>query len=157
MIQKKSLKDAIQNPEIISVVGELLPIVSRDSKGLVGSQYYQSFPQKYSINGFSYVKIIQHSTMGAWNTTFIDILAVQGLGGNPGRIVISISSDASSTKSIAIFKSGNPEIRVYKDSQFIYLRNTYAYGENISIITNNNFPIIFEQMSESPSDATEVV
>ena len=26
MIQKKSLKDAIQNPEIISVVGELLPL-----------------------------------------------------------------------------------------------------------------------------------
>lgn len=141
----------------IEVVGGLLPVVSRDSKGLVGSQYYQSFPQDYNINGYSYAKIIQHSTMGSWNTTFIDILAVKGLGGNPGRIVISISSDASSTKSIAILKSGNPDIRVYKDSQFIYLRNTYAYGEKISITTNNKFPIIFENMSEAPSDATEVV
>ena len=32
MIQKKSLKDAIQNPEIISVVGGLLPIATDKAK-----------------------------------------------------------------------------------------------------------------------------
>lgn len=35
MIQKKSLKDAIQNPEIISVVGGLLPIADMNNRGLV--------------------------------------------------------------------------------------------------------------------------
>ena len=35
MIQKKSLKDAIQNPEIISVVGELLPVATNTQKGLM--------------------------------------------------------------------------------------------------------------------------
>ena len=35
MIQKKSLKDAIQNPEIISVVGGLLPIATRSQNGFL--------------------------------------------------------------------------------------------------------------------------
>jgi hypothetical protein len=157
MIQKKSLKDAIQNPEIISVVGGLLPIVSKDSNGLVSRSNYQSFPKNYSINGNKYAKIIQHSTMGAWNVTFIDIFAVRGLGGNPGRIIVAISSDSSSKKNISIVKSGNPDIRVYADSQFIYLKNTYVYGENISITSTTNFPIIFENMSEEPSGLTEIV
>lgn len=34
MIQKKSLKDAIQNPEIISVVGGLLPVANINNNGL---------------------------------------------------------------------------------------------------------------------------
>ena len=34
MIQKKSLKDAIQNPEIISVVGELIGTVTTEKSGL---------------------------------------------------------------------------------------------------------------------------
>ena len=37
MIQKKTLKEAIQNPEIISVVGELLPIVTSSKNGLCPS------------------------------------------------------------------------------------------------------------------------
>lgn len=77
------------------VVGGLLPIVSKDSNGLVSRSNYQSFPKNYSINGNKYAKIIQHSTMGAWNVTFIDIFAVRGLGGNPGRIIVAISSDSS--------------------------------------------------------------
>ena len=36
MIQKKSLKDAIQNPEIISVVGELIGTATNTKKGLNG-------------------------------------------------------------------------------------------------------------------------
>ena len=35
MIQKKSLKEAIKNPEIISVVGGLLPEVTVEKKGLM--------------------------------------------------------------------------------------------------------------------------
>ena len=38
MIQKKSLKDAIQNPEIISVVGGLLPTVTSKNNGLMDSK-----------------------------------------------------------------------------------------------------------------------
>ena len=37
MIQKKSLKDAIQNPEIISVVGGLLPISDFEHNGLMNA------------------------------------------------------------------------------------------------------------------------
>lgn len=37
MIQKKSLKDAIQNPEIISVVGGLIGTVTADKNGLMPS------------------------------------------------------------------------------------------------------------------------
>ena len=35
MIQKKSLKDAIQNPEIISVVGELIGTANANQDGLL--------------------------------------------------------------------------------------------------------------------------
>lgn len=41
MIQKKSLKDAIQNPEIISVVGELIGPVSSDNNGLMTPTLYK--------------------------------------------------------------------------------------------------------------------
>lgn len=47
MIQKKSLKDAIQNPEIISVVGELIGTVTSEKNGLMPS------------NGFIYRSSIQ--------------------------------------------------------------------------------------------------
>ena len=40
MIQKKSLKDAIQNPEIISVVRGLLPNVSKTQSGLMDKRLY---------------------------------------------------------------------------------------------------------------------
>lgn len=41
MIQKKSLKDAIQNPEIISVVGGLLGTASSTTNGLMSSSTYK--------------------------------------------------------------------------------------------------------------------
>ena len=44
MIQKKSLKDAIQNPEIISVVGGLLPEATSKNKGLMPSKYPYYYP-----------------------------------------------------------------------------------------------------------------
>ena len=94
--------------------------------------------------------------MGAWNATFIDILVVRGPGGNSGRIVIAISSDGSSTKNISIFKSGNPDAKILKDSQYIYIQKTYMYGVKVSITTTNNFPLILEGLSEVPADATEV-
>ena len=40
MIQKKSLKDAIQNPEIISVVGGLIGDATKDKSGLMTSKTY---------------------------------------------------------------------------------------------------------------------
>ncbi|WP_418946799.1 hypothetical protein [Phocaeicola plebeius] len=39
MIQKKTLKEAIKNPEIISVVGGLLPVVTNEKNGLCPSSY----------------------------------------------------------------------------------------------------------------------
>ena len=41
MIQKKFLKDAIQNPEIISVVGGLLGTASSTTNGLMSSSTYK--------------------------------------------------------------------------------------------------------------------
>ena len=41
MIQKKFLKDAIQNPEIISVVGVLLGTASSTTNGLMSSSTYK--------------------------------------------------------------------------------------------------------------------
>lgn len=41
MIQKKSLKEAIQNPEIISVVGGLLPAVTDYNNGLNTKENYR--------------------------------------------------------------------------------------------------------------------
>ena len=145
----------ISKEDLASVVGELLPIVSNEKNGLVSSYYSQSFPNYFNITT-TYLKLIQHSTMGAWNATFIDILVVRGPGGNSGRIVIAISSDGSSTKNISIFKSGNPDAKILKDSQYIYIQKTYMYGVKVSITTTNNFPLILEGLSEVPADATEV-
>ena len=39
MIQKKSLKDAIQNPEIISVVGGLIGMATAEKNGLQNRIY----------------------------------------------------------------------------------------------------------------------
>ena len=41
MIQKKSLKDAIQNPEIISVVGGLIGVATDDKDGLMPQGSYR--------------------------------------------------------------------------------------------------------------------
>lgn len=136
-------------------MGELLPVVSNEKNGLVDKNLYQSFPKDIAMNSI-YLKLIQHSTMGAWNTTFIDILAVQGLGDNPGRIVISISSDGGYDKAIRIFKTGNPSVKILKDSQFIYIQRTCIYRLIINVSSTNNFPLILESLSEVPADATEV-
>jgi hypothetical protein len=55
MIQKKSLKDAIQNPEIISVVGELIGTVDRYKNGLMpAGSFVKNYTLTFNGNGDGY-------------------------------------------------------------------------------------------------------
>lgn len=136
-------------------MGELIGTVTLDKNGLVDKNHYQFFTNKVEMNS-PYLKLIQHSTMGAWNTTFIDILVAQATGASCGRIVIVISSDNSEVKGISIFKSGNPTAKILKDSQFIYIQKTYQYRVIVNVSSTNNFPLILESLSDAPDDTTEV-
>ena len=87
MIQKKSLKDAIQNPEIISVVGGLLPQGTSTKRGLS----YSVLPKvregimdanliyKESIeDSFSIFKIVNGSTNVPYSTGMVCNLTRRG-------------------------------------------------------------------------------
>ena len=66
MIQKKSLKDAIQNPEIISVVGGLIGIANKDKGGLMSPFLYNSL---FTFSGYQsgYFKIhLDSDTVQEW-------------------------------------------------------------------------------------------
>lgn len=65
MIQKKSLKEAIQNPGIISVVGGLLPTATFNNKGILSSSAYRNIPQKINI-GKEYNAIRIADNLGKW-------------------------------------------------------------------------------------------
>lgn len=61
MIQKKSLKDAIQNPEIISVVGGLLGNATTDKDGLMKRNYVvRKLVNASNLNNYHMFKITGH-------------------------------------------------------------------------------------------------
>lgn len=57
MIQKKSLKDAIQNPEIISVVGGLLPMATLTGNGLMSLEDKQNMFKSMPTSGGKLIQI----------------------------------------------------------------------------------------------------
>lgn len=68
MIQKKSLKDAIQNPEIISVVGELIGIAASNKNGLVSKDW--CFPKGMAVTPEQEINNLEAGiySVGAGNT-----------------------------------------------------------------------------------------
>lgn len=98
MIQKKSLKDAIQNPEIISVVGELLPEFSESkSKGL-----------STLTNGGRITKTITGSTGEK------KILILKNFGGGP---VVEINIYSGGTVFSGLFYFSSNQIKIAKTSK----------------------------------------
>ena len=68
MIQKKSLKDAIQNPEIISVVGELIGVANSTQNGLVSKNW--CFPKGMAVTPEQEINNLEAGiySVGAGNT-----------------------------------------------------------------------------------------
>lgn len=68
MIQKKSLKDAIQNPEIISVVGGLIGVATSTQNGLVSKKW--CFPKGMAVTPEQEINNLEAGiySVGAGNT-----------------------------------------------------------------------------------------
>lgn len=108
MIQKKSLKDAIQNPEIISVVGELIGVVSIKNSGLYPARLSGLYTSDKSI------KITLSNIYGS--PAFRAFLYYAGEN-SLADIVIS------STKNIGYIRQvGNFNADVYIKDTIVYIR-----------------------------------
>ena len=68
MIQKKTLKEAIKNPEIISVVGELIGIATSTQNGLVSKKW--CFPKGMAVTPEQEINNLEAGiySVGAGNT-----------------------------------------------------------------------------------------
>lgn len=98
MIQKKSLKDAIQNPEIISVVGGLLPEATDSKKGV--------YPQGY-INTVKRISVPTEKeySLGTFNTpTGVAVyMAFKFIAGNGGDCLVATVSMGRSGATVPRF------------------------------------------------------
>ena len=103
MIQKKSLKDAIQNPEIISVVGGLLPEATNENKGLMStykSQYSNILIQP-SAGSTRYVKIAsihKINTEGVYSHLSALIIGGNNYVGHTAVSIVSLYDHMGSMK-----------------------------------------------------------
>lgn len=106
MIQKKSLKDAIQNPEIISVVGELVPEVTISKKGLMSPGKYKSSGR--SSLGVGYYKLAESPN---WYSHYAAILFAISPASTEGNIIVIDWRGTSYNKNRLV--GNNQNIKLY--------------------------------------------
>ena len=157
MIQKKSLKDAIQNPEIISVVGELLPLATDNAKGLMSSIAFIFSSTKVDNN--SNGGVINTLNFSMINNSSVILRLVCGRGDGQNAIVfLSIcrnSSGVYSAKRMSFVhdKTGNFKsfgVVCYKDDT-VYVRWGHfdAGSYQILALSNTTFKGVLNSPSES--------
>ena len=154
MIQKKSLKEAIQNPEIISVVGGLIGTATTNKDGL--KPKYEAAIQNVNVSTISsglYTKITaDENTVILWKRTQYNTV--------PG--VIFLSRGNNNTKSIgkAVSILGNFNLststKIYVDSDGFYLQVQYSDYARNSFYPFSSSPISITQNVELPETAVEV-
>lgn len=138
-------------------VGGLLPNVSLSKNGLYPSEKFQFIPTKYNIDAGKALKIINHNAMGKWSSDFIEINCGRGNGTLVGKVLITISSNNDTIKGISAIKVGNTEdLEVYKDGEYVYVKNTYMYNVNVTIQATDVYHIEADGNIDLPSDAVKV-
>ena len=157
MIQKKSLKEAIQNPEIISVVGGLLPEANISSKGLMSplQSNINSIIDIKNLTDDNYYKILSISNS--------DILSVKFLVARGNSIVYySLFAYFGGNGLVtSVVKTGNDysvDLEFYYAKNvdrydFIYRRKSNHSGVFKIECTNKINELYNEKLLEKPSDA----
>lgn len=158
MIQKKSLKDAIQNPEIISVVGELLPEATITSNGILSNKLRACLNYPLMNNGSVYNKIYE---LTGFNGTVNCIFAI---GRDNSNNLSNLFMTFNNSKFTVISKNGNSLKAYYKkegDLNRYFFQPISSYGYIIcNIITDEYYASIkFEDVSASVSlsELTEIL
>lgn len=143
MIQKKSLKDAIQNPEIISVVGGLLPLASKEQNGLMSksdkiiqfknikSGNYPLFKILYSTEYWSRnVSFIYGCNEGVLFAFLIGLYVQDRI--TPGRVFIKWLTEKDS------------KIKIYRkdDAIYLYITNEHTAPNVVFIQSSTGFELV---------------
>ena len=160
MIQKKSLKEAIQNPEIISVVGELLPEASLTNKGTITPSIYcklQSFviPNNASDEYYEVVAGLKSS-----QSITLEISGTSSVSSINLRVVFINSSTKGLTGTI-LEKDGDSDIisfYINRTSKVIYVRRSAGFVSSIRVVatTDNSVKLLMNKYSGSIEDLTLV-
>lgn len=156
MIQKKTLKEAIQNPEIISVVGELIGNVSQSKVGLATSVLFKAAGSCFLVANNYSLKIERDNNINC--PVLINITAFDGpswsSNSKPLKVCLSIPYDSGNIQKIYaknLLDGGN--MKIYKDESFnLYIKcmNTYSTVFAIEIIQSKE---AYKKISTiSPSD-----
>lgn len=164
MIQKKSLKDAIQNPEIISVVGELIGNVSQSKDGLATRVLFKAAGSCFLVANSSSLKIERDNNINS--PVLINITAFDGPSWSPNskplKVCLSIPYDSGSIQKIYaknLLDGGN--MKIYKDESFnLYIKcmNTYSTVFAIEIIqSNESYKKISIISSSAIPDSSELI
>ena len=148
MIQKKSLKDAIQNPEIISVVGGLLPVVNGETKGL--SQYQKYF---YLLNNKTY-KIRYPNVADVYRPILYRFIILQS--GTGAYINAILDGYRTGSKMAKLVLGYNSFIALYyklsSNNIYEYLCKTESNGVSLLVIDTSSNNIDIQETSESLED-----
>lgn len=146
MIQKKTLKEAIQNPEIISVVGGLLPVVNGTTKGL--SQYQKYF---YLLANKTY-KIRYPNASDVYKPVLYKFIILQS--GTGGYINAILNGYKNGIKMAKLLIGYNSFITLYyklsSDNVYEYLCTTSSNGGALLAIDTYSDNIEIKESSESP-------
>ena len=152
MIQKKSLKEAIQNPEIISVVEGLLPEVILTKKGVVGKNTLESKSLPVGNNDILYQLTNNGDTIGHTISALI-------IGYCTKAFILTINSTIKDYSDLEIKKiSGNvSSLEFYCDGTAIYFKKKSSVTGicSLTLITNNAGPYFKPLFTPALSNNTE--
>lgn len=153
MIQKKSLKEAIQNPEIISVVGGLLPTVTEKKNGLATISMYNCLPKPLVANTvYEYVKICSINniavgsilyTLGNQDTgiRFCGIIDITASNNSGGNIKIKLTKLSGLIDSVQMYykknASGGYDLAIKNHTQYGF--HTAISNTTAIIISSSKF------------------
>ena len=150
MIQKKSLKDAIQNPEIISVVGGLLPVANNTQNGLIDKTFVPLVVSDFSTP--KYLRISKKQGLSFF-------LRYHGSGVNSNLYYISMTNSPKKTcaiKKVVIIESGNI-LYAKENNQYIYLSKSWGSSlRSLIMPMYGDSNIIFDFVTELPSDVENI-
>ena len=128
MIQKKSLKDAIQNPEIISVVGGLLPEATSKNKGLMTSSIYSKVSSLIIVGTSDTKPYIEITFSGKW----CGVIAVVKNNYEPQLLFAGMPDYGGGSPQLKQIGGNFSNTKYYYNTtnkNKILIENIYAWGE----------------------------
>ena len=143
MIQTKSLKVAIQNPEIISVVGELLPLASKEQDGLMSKSDKIIQFKNIKSGNYPLFKIVDSTGYWSRNVSFI-----YGCNeGVPFAFLIGLYVQGGITPCRVFIKwltEKDSKIKIYRkdDAIYLYINNMNSAPNVVFIQSSTGFELV---------------